>query len=531
MSSWSPVVEPSRIRAAAIVLVSLVVVTLVVAILETAGIADASAVFLLAVVATAVVAGAGPAVVAAVGAFMVYDFLFVEPRYTFTVDDPQEWLNLLLLLVVGVVVGRLAGRERDRAETAIAREGEALAMFRVSFAVASSPRTNAAYPAILDVIRQTVGARRVWIEVADRVVADTASGPRPSYSIHHVLGRRPGDQPAEWTRVHVPTPAGRSSASPAAPTTADAEMAIRVAIRTGDRTQGSVWLTRPRSQGTPDAGETRVLAATADQIGGALERDRLLGDATAAEIARRSDVLKSALLDSVSHDLRTPLAAIRAAAGTLMDPHVEWPPDERREIAEAIDRDATWLDRLVTNLLDMSRIDAGELRADLQVFDLGDLVEGAVARSADAVRRRDVAVDIPADLPPVVVDEVFLGQVVANLIDNAAKYAGPDARIRIGASVTEPDRVRLVVEDSGPGVPDEVLPRLFEKFYRVPRSGGGSRRGTGIGLAVTQGLVEAMGGSVRAERSSLGGLAVVVELTATSPLPPPVAVDAAVTGP
>ena len=143
------------------------------------------------------------------------------------------------------------------------------------------------------------------------------------------------------------------------------------------------------------------------------------------------------------------------------------------------------------------------------MFDLGDLVESSRrASTGRAVRAKRVSIDVPDDLPPVLVDEVFLGQVLANLIDNAAKYAGPTPRSRVSARAsTDPDRVRLTVEDGGPGVPAEALPRLFEKFYRVPRQGEGSRRGTGIGLAVVRGLVEAMGGPVAARPSALGGLA------------------------
>jgi signal transduction histidine kinase len=126
---------------------------------------------------------------------------------------------------------------------------------------------------------------------------------------------------------------------------------------------------------------------------------------------------------------------------------------------------------------------------------------------------------VPPDLPPVLVDEVFIGQVLANTIDNAAKYGGAGAPVRISAAVTTEHRVRVVVEDGGPGVPDEVLPRLFEKFYRVPRKGEGSRRGTGIGLAVVRGLVEAMGGTVTASRSPLGGLAIVFDLPVAVPEP------------
>jgi two-component system sensor histidine kinase KdpD len=269
--------------------------------------------------------------------------------------------------------------------------------------------------------------------------------------------------------------------------------------------------------GDPDGGETRVLAAAADQLGGSLERDRLARDATSAEVSRRSEALKSALLDSVSHDLRTPLASIRAAAGTLMDPAIDWPPDERRAIAASIDREADWLNRLVTNLLDMSRVEAGELHPSLLVLSVSDVVSEAVRREAASLGGRTVDIQVDPDLPPILVDEVFIGQVLNNTLDNAAKYAGPEAPIRISACESGEGRVRITVEDGGMGVPPEAMPRLFEKFYRVPRKGEGSRRGTGIGLAVVQGLVESMDGDVTARRSDLGGLAVDITLPSVPP--------------
>jgi two-component system, OmpR family, sensor histidine kinase KdpD len=491
---------------------ALVAGAVVIGALEAYGLNDASPAYLLAVVAVAVLRGTGPAVATAVGAFLVYDFFYVEPIHTFTVRDPAEWLNLLLLLVVGVVVGRLAGQERDRAVAAIEGEREASAMFNISFTLASRRDTASALGPIAGLVRDEVRASRVWIVVGDMVVADTTDQARVPTSavVYTVLRRRPGDEPAEWVRVHAPTRAPKSVQDPA-------EQSYQVVITAGGRTYGAVWVARPRGFGPPDLGETRVLAAAADQIGGSLERDRLQRDATSAEVSRRSDALKSALLDSVSHDLRTPLASIRAAAGTLMDPEVEWPPDQRREIAGSIDLEAEWLNRLVTNLLDMSRVEAGELRPSLGVFSLTDLIAEAVRRSAPSLAGHAVDVRVPPDLPPVLVDEVFIGQVLANTLDNAAKYGGPGAPIRVSARVTD-QRVGVVVEDGGAGVPPDALPRLFEKFYRVPRKGEGSRRGTGIGLAVVRGLVEAMGGRVEARASDLGGLAVELDLPiATAP--------------
>ena len=237
------------------------------------------------------------------------------------------------------------------------------------------------------------------------------------------------------------------------------------------------------------------------------------------EVARQSDALKSALLDSVSHDLRTPIATIRAAAGSLLEggDHVD-----RAPVAESIDRQAVYLDRLVTNLLDLSRIEAGELRPELHPVLLDDAVADTVDRLRSTLGDRDVQVDVPQDLPPVLVDEVYLDAVLANLIDNAHKYSPDEATIRVSACLAAgEERVRLVVEDGGPGVPDEALGRLFEKFYRVGQAGASQRRGSGIGLAIVRGLTEAMGGAVDAGRSSLGGLAVTVELQPTAPATEP----------
>jgi two-component system sensor histidine kinase KdpD len=163
-------------------------------------------------------------------------------------------------------------------------------------------------------------------------------------------------------------------------------------------------------------------------------------------------------------------------------------------------------------------VDAGELRPDLQIHDLEGLLRGVLDRGSDELRATDLEIRMPADLPPVLVDEVLLSQVLINVLDNAVKYAGADPSIRVAAGRDEDGNVRMTVEDSGGGVPDEALGRLFEKFYRVPRSGQVSRRGTGIGLAVVRGLIDAMGGSVTASRSSMGGLAITMTLPAAPPL-------------
>jgi two-component system sensor histidine kinase KdpD len=195
-----------------------------------------------------------------------------------------------------------------------------------------------------------------------------------------------------------------------------------------------------------------------------------------------------------------------------MDRTVGWSADDEAAIVTTIDREAERLNRLVTNLLDVSRIEAGGLRAEFEPYALDDIVETAVARLRQSLGGRILTIDILPDMPPVSVDATFIDQAITNVVENAIKYVPEGAQIRIGAAIVDPTRVRLVVEDGGPGVPAGSLARLFDKFYRVPRPGEGSRKGTGIGLTVVRGLVETMGGTVSAGPSELGGLAIAIEL-------------------
>lgn len=506
--------QPAGIAVAAI---SVVVLTLLVAVLEdTFGVPNASAAYLLAVVAAAALIGTGSAIVAAVGGFLAYDYFFIEPLHTLTVQDPGEWLNLVLLLVVGVVVGQLAGLQRQRAQAAVAGQREALALFRISRALATSGDTPGALPQILDVLRDEVELTRAWVALGEgsdrvRVAADTANGAVPLIpATYHALQQRPEDQPAEWVRIHSPKRPG-----PARPGEVKLEgEPFRIKIMASGHELGSVWAVRSRGSLNPDRPQTRLLSAAADQIGQALERDQLAVEATSAEIARRSDALKSALLDSVSHDLRTPLASIRAAAGSLMDPGAGWGPQDQRDAAAAIDREAERLNRLVSNLLDLSRIEAGGLKPQTGTFVVADLVDHTLGRLRPLLAVREVTVDVPETLPPVRVDDVYMDQVLTNLLENAARYTPPNAPIRISGAQRRPDTVTVTVEDGGPGVPPEAMSRLFDKFYRVSRVGEGARRGTGIGLTVVRGLAEAMGGRVDVRRSALGGLAFDLDLPA-----------------
>jgi two-component system sensor histidine kinase KdpD len=519
-TGWSMDLMPRLVRAARAavpILLALAVATVAIAVLEgIADVPDASATYLVAVVLAGVLYGTRAAVASAVGAFVLYDVLFVEPRNTLLVADTAELLDLLLLLFVGVVVGRLAGAQRDRSAASVRREREARALSSISRTLAVASTTADALPEVARTLAGETRFERVLIGLAphderlrgerERIVADTdPTDPFPETAVSAVLQRRPGDEPAEWSLVHVGVAASTGRRGPRV------AMPYVVAIDVPAGRLGWIRALRGAGADAPALEETRLLAAAADQIGRGLERDRLAEEATTAEIARRSDELKSALLDSVSHELRTPLAAIRAAAGTLADPDVEWPAAEVRASAASIDREAERLAQLVANLLDVGRIEGGALHPVRSPFVLADLVHDAVERARPMLGDRPLTVDIPDELPAVLVDAVHLELVVRNTLENAARYTPDDAPVRIVARATG-DAVTMRVEDGGAGVPDAALPHLFEKFYRVPRPNEYARRGTGIGLTVVRGLVEAMGGRVGAGRSELGGLAIDVSL-------------------
>ena len=496
------------LRTLAVGVPALAAATLLVWLLEERlGVLNASPVYLLAVVVTALTAGTVGALVAAVAGILLYDYLFVHPVLTLAISDPGEWLNLILLLFVGLVVGRLTALERARALTAEAMEREARELFLVSRALATRESTAAVLPEIAGLLRQAARMGAVWIalgpdDAAERIAALSGEPPPPGKSSHWALRRMPGDAPAQWLRIHT---GGPSRPRP----TRDAPVLHRVRIDVGANRLGSIWASRAPGDRPPGRSATRLLSAAADQLGQALAADKLAADAGAAEVARQSDALKSALLQSVSHDLRTPLATIRAAAGTLR-PDSDLDAADRAANAAAIEREVARLDRLVANLLDLGRIEAGALRPEADVFELDDLAGRVVDRMAPRLADSDLRVELGPE--PVVVDPVFLDEALTNLLDNALKFAGAGAVIRVASGLADDGAAFLVVEDSGPGVDDPILGRLFDAFYRAPATGAGTRPGTGIGLAVVRGLVEAMGGSVRAGRSSLGGLAVTIEL-------------------
>jgi two-component system, OmpR family, sensor histidine kinase KdpD len=488
-------------------------------------VANISMLYLIVVLLAATRLGSGPAIVASVIAFLTFDWFFVPPEHTFTVSDPQEWVSLLLFLFTAVITGELAADQRRRAHEAAQREREAVLLFDV-VRLLGAPGVDVALAAAAERIRSELALSAVGIQLTvegrPRGVAvgdeDGRALVRPLHAASGEIlagGRPPSalerGRPGHWLRVVPPSRAGEGGI-------AERRRHI-LPIRVGDRAVGQLVVVRRR--GTRPLGErdSRFLGVVATQLGALAERAELQRDATEAEVLRQANELKTALLNAVSHDMRTPLASIKAAAGSLRQNDVEWTETEREEFAASIEQQADRLDRIVANLLDLSRMEAGALRPQRALHDLGALVEDVLGRLRDRTAGHTVAVSIPDDLPPVSLDYVEIDQVLSNLVENAAKYSPPGSTISVSALLAG-DRIEVDVADRGPGIPPEAVARLFEPFFRVRREGPS---GIGLGLAVAKGLVEAHGGTIAARNREGGG----AEFTFTLPLERPASIPSA----
>jgi two-component system sensor histidine kinase KdpD len=257
--------------------------------------------------------------------------------------------------------------------------------------------------------------------------------------------------------------------------------------------------------------------AVASEAAIAVQRAELAQAAAHADALEEADQLKTALLNAVSHDLRTPLASIIASAGSLQQTEVNWTDEERLGFAEAIEQQAQRLDRLVGNLLDLSRMESGSLKPEKGWYDLSALIGEVLGRLQAMLAQHAVSLDLPDDLPPVSLDYIEIDEVLTNLLENATKYTPPGTEITVSAREVGPE-VLVEVADHGPGLPAEALKRIFDPFVRID---GSKARGTGLGLAVARGLIEAHSGRIWAENRPGGGAKFVftLPLVATTTTP------------
>jgi len=461
-------------------------------------------VYLVAVLAIAVTSGSRASVIASIASFLAFDFFFIEPLHTLTVRDPAEWVALTLLLIAGLVTGQLADVARRRTVDAAAREREAIVLSGVVRLV-NELDLEEALREVAKRLQDALRAEAVLIRIDGvtpepiRIGAGSdealAFARTTSLEAGRILDESTHRSGGRWIRV-------RPGSHPMRRRSERFEHAS-ARIASGGRDLGRIVVVHERAGPSFDPADERLLLAAGSQLGPAAERQQLRREATESEVLRRTDELRSAMLNAVSHDLRTPLASIVAAAESLQARDVEWTPEEREEFARSIETEARRVDQMVSHLLDLSRIEAGALRIDSQLRDLGTAITDTVARLRPLVQGHELVTAVPADLPLIHFDAVAVGEVLGNLIENALRYTPPGTEIAITACPVERG-IEVEVRDHGPGLSPEAEAHLFEPFARGTR-GRVRTQGSGLGLAVAKSLVEAHGGMIRGENDPRGG--------------------------
>jgi len=447
------------------------------------GIENVDLVFLTAVVGVAVRWGLMPSLFASVLASLAYNFFFLPPIYTFTITDPNNVAAFLFFIVVALIVSNVAARGRTEAVIAQGRVRTVESLYSFS-------RKLAGVGTMDDVLWASAYQAALMLKVRVVLLLPEAG------SITVKAGYPPEDTldeadlaAAKWAWENNRA-AGRGS------DTLPGAKRLFLPMRTGRGAIGVVGIDsdKPGPLLTPD--QRRLLDALIDQSALAIERVNLVGDLERARRTAETDRLRSALLTSISHDLKTPLAAVLGTAGTLRNLSAQLSEAQKADLLATIIDESERLNRFIANLLDMTRLESGAVVPNTALHDPGEIVGTALNRASKILARHRVEIDLAAGLPMVALDAVLFEQVLFNLLDNAAKYAPADSTIRI-RGWQESGAVLLQVIDEGDGIPPADLERIFDKFYRVQK-GDQVRAGTGLGLAISRGFVEALNGTITA---------------------------------
>ncbi len=462
-----------------------------------------SMIFLAAVLACAVSLGTRAAILAAFASFLAYNFFFLDPLYTLTVAKPHELFALLIFLAVAVLTGSLAGRVRDQARSALQRTLATEAMFEFSRRLSAASTAEAVLWATVTQVHAILGGKAILLLPSDHELEALAAWP-PDELLD------PTERTAaRWALDKAEVAGWRTGTLP--------KVRYRFQPLSTPRRVVAVLGYEPTDTDLPLArDEELTLNAIAEQAAVALDRVQLVGEAVKAAALQENENIRDALLSSLSHDLRTPLASITGAVSSLRQLQDLTEP-ARQDLMLTIDQEAARLSRFVANLLDMSRIESGAIKVKRDWVDVADAVRSAAER-LQKTHGRKTRISLAPDLHFIRGDQDLLLQVVYNLLDNAHKYGG-EGEVSVHARDEGKDVV-ISVTDEGPGIKPADLERVFEKFYRA---GGADRRkpGTGLGLSICRGLVSAMGGTIKAESPALRrrGTRLVVRLPAAE-LPP-----------
>jgi two-component system sensor histidine kinase KdpD len=503
-------------------------------------VSNISLAYLLVVLYIATRYGRGPAILASVLAFLAYDFFFIPPTLRFTVYDPSAWLSLLTLLITALVISQLAATVRLRATEAMESRRQIAMLYEFAEVIAATTDRRELLNALAQHVFQVFRSDGVvacaiilpdalgWphvqasapanhpaleaFDLQERVLAANASYVlRTGTALTETMQVAPQEGTQRAVSLYLPLRSGKRTVgvlgivgNDAARYLTGVQLTSSVTSETpGDAEAVGNPSTQVMNQAPSQASQARLFLAFRDQIALALERDTLRQEAIHAEALRESDKLKNALLGSVTHDLRTPLAAIKAATSSLLQPGIRWSDEELRDLLESIDVSADRLNRLVSNLLDLSRLEAGVATPQKEWYAFQDALAAVLDRLdlSGQMRSRTITLEIPDDLPLVPMDHNQIEQVLTNLVENALKYSPSEAPIEIRArTLDDPHRLEVRVIDHGIGIPVNERRAIFDKFYRVqhvnlPWDPKHPPIGTGLGLAISASIVRAHAGN------------------------------------
>ena len=449
---------------------------------------DLGVIYLAAVLAAGVLYGLRPALAAATAAFLTYNFLFLQPRFSFSIGSPTDILTLIVFWAVALVTGVLAGRVREQARAAQRRASAVSALLAANQRLGSVGDRTAAARILAEQTAAAAGAGAVVLLPIDQELTLVAGAPgKPELGAEAMAAAR-----WAWEKGE---PAGHGTG-----TLPQAAWSFRPLQ--GVRGRAGVAGIEASAL-TPGSDEEKLALALLDQGAVAVERADLAGQAVETETLRRTDRFRGALMNSVSHDLRTPLSTVLGASTTLIDLGSKLKPEVRADLLLSIREEAERLSRYVGDLLDMTRLEGGGLNIRTDWVDVRDVLNAAGRRVARRMGQRRMTRDFPAQLSLVMVDQGLLEQALVNILENAISYS-PDGSIIELAAYEDRGGVVISIEDEGKGIPTAELERVFDRFRRMEESSDRTKGG-GLGLAIAKGFVEAMNGRIAAASPIMDG--------------------------
>ncbi len=459
--------------------------------------ANIALLFLLPVLFSAARWGFGPSIYAAAVGVVAFDYFFVPPIFSFSVSDLRYLISFAVFLSVAILTATLALRLRMQVNESRQREADTAALYDLSRQMTARGDLTGILEAI---VTHVYGTLRLpaWIALpadGDRMSVSARAGQPP-----HADGVE--ETICRWVYVHGNT-AGRGTGR------YEHTDQIYVPLKTEDVVRGVLVLDVRGQAGALLAERLRLIEAFAGLSAVSIARIQLEKEAHMARLSAESERLRTALLDSISHELRTPLAGIIGSVTGMIENAAMLTDEDRRDLLYTIRDSAMRMNRLVTNLLGMVRLESGMLSLHKRTCDVSDMLGVALRQVQDSLQHRAVEVNLQGDLPPLQVDDVLIEQVLVNILSNAVKYSTDDSRIEIRVAERDGTAV-LTVADEGIGIPEGDEDRIFDKFYRAE----GAKRipGTGLGLAICKGIVEAHGGGIAAERRAGRGVRIVIRL-------------------